>query len=632
MKGERIMARRRNNNSKEERDNFQDKAEEKEYAKGYRSGKEDYKTRRRQGARKRDFDYRPEKMVVKDTVSLPGSNDAFWYNPDDNLYRSVSGITTQAANGLPLITGALLDNPGETIGSTNPVLAIQTKGIKSPGVMVFDIIPSIGNCTQAQDPFNRANDAIFTFVRQNKSGQPIYEAPNLGMYNFAMANAYAFYEFITRAYGTTQRYSVLDWYTPKTLVNAMNLDFEDLRDNLADFRTWINSFCYELQQFASPSGIAVHERYKFLFSNIFLDEDTQKAQYYLFNPAGFWIWSEGASDNPRHPVTELTYTPLTAVSPTPTLLKFADLVEYGNNLIAPLSKSQDVRNMSADIFTVFGATNLVAPATIDEKFTVTPVCDKRAMMQIENMFIYGDTDTFVGKMYEDSGINAGYVINSETFKPSAQWVQSPYLSYTDETKPKVFISFGNIQPAKWMLNFHLDDITHDDIMEATRLCGFGYDKSIDEDAPLQEMTIYTHGSEIVSGARIWYYTYIPYTDVHDTAKLNLVSHAFDTMNYFATAIGTVSTEMLAVWSDQCDLMAMLSKFDWHPQVFMVPFTLRTINEVTGIYSMWRQDALCDISNFAELTEWQLQQMNRVALYKLFSCTSMGEFSRIVAMK
>lgn len=611
-----------------EKNNFQDNAETREYNKGRRaagstkfSGK-----RRRQGARERSFDYNPEISRVTEPVTTSAKNDAFWYNPDDNIFNGVAGITTQAANGLPVWTGCDVPVSNE-IGSTGQFI-VQTKGIKSPGVMVFDVIPSIGISTKTTDPYNRASDTMFTFIRQNKSGQPIYEAPNLGMYIFAIANAYAFYEYICRIYGTMKKFSALDWYTPEALITAMNVDFQDIKSNLADFRNWINFFCSELQKFDAPSGMYVHDRYKFLFSNIFLDEATQKAQYYLFNPAGFWIWAEGTSDNPRHPVTTLTYKALTTVSPQPVPLTFAQLQAYGEAMLAPLSSSQDVRNMSADIFTVFGAGNLLQAATIGETYQVQPTHDIRAQQQIENMFIYGDTDTFVGTMYEDTGINAGYIINSETLKPSAGWIQQPH--YGSATGPS--LTFQNIQPAKWLLNFHQDSISHEDIMEATRLAGFGYTTGVDEDSPLEEMNLSTHGSEFIAGARIFYYTYDPYALLPNPKNLVLTSHAFDTMFYFnATNVsGTYDPRILP---DICDVMSLLSKFDWHPQVFMTPYNW-VFSAATPQYiqRIWRQDALLDISNFAELTAWQLEQMNHAALLAEFTCRTMGEYSRIIQMK
>lgn len=612
-----------------EKNNFQDKAEEREFRKGFDKGKQSSQKRRRQGARERSFDYNSEKINVKDPVNTTAGNDPDWYNPDTNLFNGVTGITTQAANGLPIITGSNEVNDQKFAGLTGQY-RVQTKGVKSPGVMVFDIVPSIGDSKFPEDPFNRANDAIFTFVRQNKSGQPIYEAPNLGMYNFAMANVYAFYEYIVRAYGILNRYSVLDWYTPKALITAMNLDYADLRSNIADFRNWINSFAYEIQQFASPAGIRVHDRYKFLFSNIYLDEASQKAQYYLFNPAGFWIWSEGQSDNPRHPVTQLDYQALTNIANNPTLLKFKDLQNYGDMMIRPLSGSQDVRNMSADIFTVFGANNIISVATIDEKYTVTPTYDIRAQQQIENMFIYGDTDSFVGKIYERSGINEGYIYNEETFAPSAAWTQRPNLTGADaNSKP---LNFQQIQPSKWVLNFHQDSISNEDVMEATRLSGFGYTTGVDEDEPLSTMNISTHGSEIVSGSRIWYYTYVPYTSTPGPAQLTLVNHSMDTMFYFGVTTSSATLKIVAdQWNDAIDFLSLVSKFDWHPQIFVVLDGAGSLNPTTTDFLM-RQDAMLDISNFAELTAWQLEQMNRIALYAEFACRDMGEFSRIINMK
>lgn len=84
------MARRRNNSKKDkpEKDNYQDKAEDREYGKGERNGE---RLQRKFDSRK----FKPMDILNKGDkpLSVKGSNDDSWHVPSTELVDSTSKIT-----------------------------------------------------------------------------------------------------------------------------------------------------------------------------------------------------------------------------------------------------------------------------------------------------------------------------------------------------------------------------------------------------------------------------------------------------------------------------------------------------------------------------------------------------------
>lgn len=619
------MARKRNNyknssnKSNTQRKNYQDKAEEAEFLKGERAATNKLN---------RNKNKKRNKMSGEDSGSW--KNDPEFYNPGTNLFKSVTQVTFEASNGLPLIVNDNARNANNYLtGMPAPLGSSSSrnwgaKNVASPGIMTLDLVPTIGQCDKVSDPINVAINQQYAYINQNKSGALPYDAPDLGFFNLSMANVLAFIKFCKRLYGITRRYRAIDRYTPQALITANKVDFEDLKKNASNFRVWLNQYILRARSFAVPKDINYFKRMDMLFDAIYFDSENAKAQYYMFTPAGFYIYQEGTS---AAIVPKLTYTPLTTTEPSVVPLTVAQLQAYGESMLQPIEGSQDMRRIQADMLYVFKAEGCWTIPEIAEDYEVATVYDRAILSQIENAYIYGASGKITGSITQSAAINDSCLINDiaieSTFaQEDTQSAQSGQGTY--------FNPFNFVQPQNLVLNFHWDNPSNEDIMEATRLSGIGltpYTRAGDDEVTLFQPI--TCGTEFVAGAFIWFYQY-DNKDGTEYADISLVQTPFKTL--FFNLIWPASSNTDAIMRNvyrYINVFAQISKFDWHPAIYPVPYARfnSTMSGVTNVTALEVGDVHLDIDNFALVNAHQLKQMNSIALLGEFIVRSMGAYTK-----
>lgn len=612
------MARGKKSNT--QRRNYQDLAEDKEFNKGFKSGEKYARSKK----------MKPNNNKNRIFGKSNGQNDPEFYNPGTNLFNSVTNVTFEASNGLPLIIN---DNPRAAnnyleglpapIGTSNP-RKWGAKNVASPGIMTLDLVPTIGQASRVSDPINVAVNQQYAYVNQNKSGALPYDAPDLGFFNIAMANVLAFIKYCTRLYGITRRYRAIDRYTPQALITANKVDFEDLKKHASDFRVWLNQYILRARSFAVPKDINYFSRMNMLYDAIYFDSENAKAQYYMFTPAGFYVYEEGTS---AAILPKLTYTPLTVTEPTVVPLTVDQLEQYGEQLLQPIEGSQDMRRIQADMLYVFKAEGCWSIQEVPEDYEVEMKYDKAILSQIENAYIYGASGNITGTITQSAAINDACLINDVS-------IESTFVSQDTQSAQKqtgnYFNPFQYIQPQELVLNFHWDNPSNADIMEATRLSGLGltpYTRGGDDEVTLFQPI--TCGTEFVAGAYMWFYQY-DNLDGTEYTSLSLVQTPFKTL--FFDMLVPPSNNLAAIIKEAyryVNVFAQISKFDWHPAVYPVMYYKQnsSTSGVTNVMELEVGDVHLDIDNYALVTAHQLQQMNSIALLGEFIVRSMGAYTK-----
>lgn len=391
-------------------DNYQDAAEKREYEKGKRAGEK----------------------FAHDIVHV--GNDPSWYFKDPKILSDVASFSFNKPLGTNL--NVPVYNSGN---STSGYLATV------PGVMSIHIGLSSGVSTDAQSPINLAATNVYAFVRYKNSGAANYDAPDLMLYLIAMDSVYACWNWMKRLYGLASTYSQRNKYEPRALVAANGVDYDDLIANLADFRAYLNMAANRISAFCVPATMTYNVRHSWLFSNVFKDGDTGKAQEYMYVPSYFYTYDETSSPQGGFLDLKPILVAFNPESASQTYYKVSDLENILNTMINNLQYSEDAGIMSGDILKAYGPSNLFTLSTFDADYRVDPAYSKEVLSQIEN---------------------ARPVFMTSTDYTSMKIVQNPDTNFINHT-PIVSGKNGNYHGQ--YLNFHWENPTPEDVVRATRL-------------------------------------------------------------------------------------------------------------------------------------------------------------------
>lgn len=598
---------------KNEKNNYQDKFADQEFKKGERAGKQ-IKT----GKRKSSFT--GQKAIIK---GISEGNDISWHNPQQEMFDGATGLTFTQSVGLPL--------PNETYGTpniSNSHMHYSLHSVKVPGVMSCYFVPSLGKSQDGTSPVNTAVTKLFQFIRKDKSGREIYQPADIGMVIGALDSAYMFYEFMVKIYGMMNDVDLMNTYTPRVLVKSHGVNYESVKSRMADFKFYIDHFAYDLSGFYLPKGIHLIDRHTYMTRCLFTDGDTTKAQYYAYVPSHYLIFSEGTESSP---FTTLQYkqlidlTPWNTDIPNSQLVTFEQLVAFGDSILLPLRNSETVRNITADLVTAFSANGSYSVGLVADDYVLKPTYDKQMLMQLENAFFYGYGNTVSGGYSQVTSLNNSYMTETLSLNPGT-YHSDELPTYSD------FNFWNSMQMKKFVMNFHWDSPSKEDIMYASRLAGFGFGDTVDEDGGVADARyLLSHGSEIMTNFAVFEYQYT--TENNQYSALETVSRLFNTywIRPFCNITGTATTiptsDMISYLADTTqtvDLLALLSKFDWHPRIIPVYWAVTRDNGFNELFLNIGETFL-DIDVFGRLTEEQLEQMNTVSLLGLLVCRDIKGF-------
>lgn len=223
-------------------------------------------------------------------------NDVTFYAKDAQLLKDAASF----AYSNPLGTSYKLFPGGTTWEPFN--------NYSIPGVCALVVRPTIGITKDWVDPINVASRRLYSFVRHANSGHSNYDAPDLMMYIIAMANLHGLIRWAQRVYGTCMTYAYRNRYFPRALVEAQGIDFDDFMEHIADYRARLNILTAKIASLAVPADLGYYKRLAFMFSGYYFDENTPKAQTYMYVPDGYYQIQR----NSETQATELTYIRLSS--------------------------------------------------------------------------------------------------------------------------------------------------------------------------------------------------------------------------------------------------------------------------------------------------------------------------------
>ena len=279
----------------------------------------------------------------RESIGKSKSNDISWYAFDPALLRDSSNIPYSWPVGI-------------TVDQSNDLYTKQpanTTAKHVPGIYTLKLITSPGISTTGSSPINIAARNIYSFVRHANSGHSNYDSQDLMLYLLAMDEACMFYFNCARAYGLINLYNNQNRYFPKAAVQAAGFDYDDLSKNMADFRYTLNAYVVRLASMCLPLGMPYFDRHAWLYSGIYMDGTSAKAQAYMYKPIGYRKYNEMETGGGK-----LQFVRFTATG-AGNLITLNDIKAMADDIISPIIGSEDLNIMSGDILKAYGSANML---------------------------------------------------------------------------------------------------------------------------------------------------------------------------------------------------------------------------------------------------------------------------------
>lgn len=557
-------------------------------------------------------------------------------------------------------------------------------------------VPTIGETVDINNGINLANIGLFNAVRAATGGTQYYEAPDLGIYNVALVNCYAYYAALIRIYGTVKGYAYDNVYIPEGIMAAHGINYSDVQANIEKFRGWINLFAHKIMQFRLPIGFEYLNRAVWMNSNVYKDSPLGNAQLYEFVQTGFYQLQEGISAHAyqyyyKKQVRSVDYNlwylklvpapwaddgvNINGLTSSSSGATTTELIQFGEQLIAPLSKSQDINYISAGYERAFKSFAEVNP--IAETFEIQPVYDESVLMQIENATFINDMINIGCTIAEDIGVNSGNLVSDLRYLKTSAVVPNMTIATSNQSAMNLFrknsVEQTNaILPKEIMLNIHdKTQFEPEDVMEATRMITYDTDatmlefNSSDEWYSIAPMNSKTVTAATLAQGYAWYQmqTYasqIMFAPVLTAFRFNDYTQPWAGISRFAIAlkgsrfitldIATLAAHRTVVAKDsepnwfnmlqgirdqeylQEFALTLLSQWDWHPR--WVKWMLadgfsggaQSGTTLTCAPSLTYLGQCLDVATYAMIGSEQLKDLNRYDMTSQFNNAQIGSYA------
>jgi hypothetical protein len=430
-------------------------------------------------------------------------NDPAWYTVNGTLVNDAAKLPFGNMVGEPIPFSKGEDTEG-------------THELNVAGFAVMRTRPTIGYSRDETSAPSRAAVAMTEFLRSKLTTDESFATQDTLMYTNAIDSILALYSHITRCFGLLGAVKFNNLYTPKYLVQAIyNFDddaWNDAVQNRANLTLKFNQYVTEAQFLFLPVSYTAIQRHSWLFSNVFYDSRSNKAQMYAHAPVGFYIWDEVTSD--RGTTNRfLKLDPSDTTNPYRAWYKentLDALIELFHKMCYAMINSTSQLRIRMAFLKAYGESAGWRMASLADNYLISPVHSDEVLSQINN--------TTICSVIESYGYTTSYDLPEGTKLPDGTVVSGTYSTdpfdvvgnpdnNTIECVPFVAIGQLNAQnleriKQKEIANFHWDNPSTEDILVATRdMVTFEY-STYPLNIPSYNLT--GMGSDVVTGFEMYY--------------------------------------------------------------------------------------------------------------------------------
>lgn len=489
-------------------------------------------------------------------------NDSSWYMHLDPIARDYASLPMSQVLGLPTMNWSRKYASSNLLNASDPWTAW--------GIYVIEFTPTIGQNNGSTAAINVAAQQLYTLIRRNASGTILFDKMMVMMLYMAMDSAYMLYEDLLRAYRVMTTYSSVNRYYPTAMLAAMGFD-QSVVDDITKFRGMLDVFAYRLASINIPDQMDIVKRHSWMCSNVYLDNDSNKAQSFIFRPKRLYRWTEGVGDTLTH-LTPFQYHGSTLL----TLDSISDIID---SVMNPILGSEDIGTISSLIDRAFGENGLIKIKPVEDYATLVPVYSEEVLMQIRNTFCLPGNLTF-----PPGATGAIEYVTSST-------VKGPYLQQKLACIPGA--DGGRRIGVSPVLNFINEDATPENVMVASRLISLTTNAGSGGVANL----LY-YGTEIIEDMYMLIYN----------ATQNYTTYTIDQDLYFSSNMSNdnLAGNAIRLWGS--------SEFRNAPANYL--FTASSADPTSGEY--YYQGLTADLNNYLYLDDETVKNLHEVAVTSLFT--------------
>lgn len=496
----------------------------------------------------------------------------------DNLVEYYNKYPTDydAAFNTPWFKVVGTNLPLNDIVGSKDVLEYNDDARKIPGIMRISYVAGPGIANSALDPVNRTFAMIMADLYAKTSGASLgFNNAQLAMQMASLASIMNCIGEVQRALSSTEFWVTKNAYYPRALLRAMGFSYDDVVENKAIATTRINSVAHAFNNMQVPAFLDVFKRQYTLASNVYLDEESDLGQIYVFKQSGHYEY-----DFSKFKCTFVRDSDL-----------YGSILQRIDTIEAALFKwinNDDFYKVNGALLRAYKDAPVETVPDVGLTDSINPKPADHILSQIMNMDIVGTVNTLD--------------IQQNVEKNLIYWQPTLYNGVTP-TNPYFKTHF---------LRAFTDSPTKDDNCEMTRLCvtqGVVDYHTVDiekgTDVTSSKWGITSMQSELVESITI----YIP-TNSYDSA-----SSSVDILYNIMTV--DVSTSISGLSTLQ-SVMA-LQPFRYVPPIMVNLLRVDTKDGITT-RTLIKSGFVGDLYNYTTLDENVLANQNTVALLSLWRPT------------
>lgn len=447
---------------------------------------------------------------------------------------------------------------------------------KVPSIMKISYVPGPGICENANDPANRTFAMLMADLYAKTSGASLgFDNAQLGMQMTSLTSIMNRIGEAQRALECTDYWATKNASFPRALISALGFDYNDLVKNKPIYVSRLNSIAHAFNNMEIPSFFDVYKRQYTLASNVYLDEDSEFGQMYVFVQAGHYEY-------------DFENFECKFIRSGPPYVNMGLVLDKIEAALFKWINSSDFYKVNGALLRAYKDASTIVVPDVSVTDVIKPSKPDHILMQIMNMDI-------VGRVTNDS-LN----IKQNVVKNMLYWQPCLRLGLEDISTPS-----HNYMRKKFIRLF-TDSPSKDDNCELSRLSNtqgivnFHYVNHTDgTDATVKAWGITSMQSEIVEEITI----YKPSADFTQAAEVVTIDSNILSTN--AGASSSVTDQIMAV-----------QPFRYIPPLFYVYGGKNS----EGVYTSQNIAVLGDLYNYTVLDEEVLKNQNTVALLSIWRPT------------
>jgi len=309
----------------------------------------------------------------------PGSNAIEYWNKYKALIDGAASFTFNWVAGTELKCGTYaLNAPG------------LTTTFSFPGIGIVKVVSTVGVSIDSTSAVNVQFRQMWLDMHRKYRGIGQYQQADLAIVETGIIDVFRQIARAERIYGVINYFNSLNRNVPDLLLRSLEVDPTEITypNSIADFRYNINRVIAKARSLCLPKGISVLDDAVILFSNLFKDDDSERAFIFGWDTDFYHVYDAetyhgigsgylgGALIGKAHQLNTNGAT-------------FKNIIDELNEQVDALLQDDDVARICSDVLAAYGDNGITTLQDVPEDYKVIPIKDEERLLQLHNCKLRG---------------------------------------------------------------------------------------------------------------------------------------------------------------------------------------------------------------------------------------------------